>query len=500
MGKVSDKIILSVLYNYYEAHRGEPEMTFNELYETIGISLDDRKTLGQVWYELHSLKKKEWIDFKSFKDSSSGLVWITPEGIKVVKGIRRVTDPTSESETSELPEEGEDEKAIRQTVFIEPSWPATLEDLIKSDEICHRLFHRDDLINKIKERFYRKQDHFIVLYGEPMVGKTKLLQRLPEALAGEYVPLMVDIYQTSVYSLENYLFDLAIQLTDKFRDWTQCFKIPFSLKEPNQDDFGEGRGERAFNTHWDNLRRNAGERQLVVMFDELDSLLDSSDKLDPKIFIFLRYFLRDPQNGCFIMAGSERILRHEHREFRKLVASGQPIRMRYYSKDLILNVFSVFQKCFAVDKALLQRLGKLCDGQPRLFKVMCEVAIERIATKSPGGRELEESELEEILDLVIQQANAFLWDLWGSLESEEEAVVRAVAEEISGLSSKLDYSMDDLAELAGRLAMPATDYGSLKKGVDLLAKREWIEWTDKTKEQFHFKLGIVPLWVQREYL
>jgi len=160
-------------------------MTFGELYAAIGVSPDDTAKMGEVSYELFSLKGKGWINYSSFEDGLSGRVEITAEGIKATEGRR--TSAPSESQCRD------DSEGTATEAETPKPCPPTLEELIRIDPSCACLIQRDELLHTITERIVRafEMSHFVVLYGQPMVGKTEMLLRLRKVLDDKYVPLMV---------------------------------------------------------------------------------------------------------------------------------------------------------------------------------------------------------------------------------------------------------------------------------------------------------------------
>jgi hypothetical protein len=295
--------------------------------------------------------------------------------------------------------------------------------------------------------------------------------------------------------LDAFVFDLAIQLTTKFTKWAQEHGVAQGLSKPVWDDFRGGRGKRAFYTCWDSLKRDAGERQTVVMIDEIEHLLDEPDKLNPRILIFLDDFLHNPENGYFVIAGSERIRHASNRQFSRLIARGHPIRVRYYDEGTISLVLAMFQDYFTLDKDFRQCLLTHCDGHPRFLPVVYE------ATRSLGKQSLDQNDVEPVLERVIEQTDDALWVLWQRLSTDEYAVVWLISQDISAQASELEYSVDDLVELASQLPTgPKTDHKSLTRGITHLEQRQWAEWRNRAAGQFRFKLGILPWWVRRHHV
>lgn len=505
MGAKLESAILVTLCDYFESHPGSPQMTFTDLYKAIDVPLDDSKRVAEVRYHLYCLQDRGWIEYQSFTDGWGGTIEIKPEGIRVAKDRRQVATSTRKSEPSEFQTRDESEETAAETKTSR-SCPTTLEELIQIDPNCARLLQRDELLQTVTERIVRafETSHFIVLYGQPMVGKTEMLIRLREVLDDKYVPLMVTgqglELSDELDNFDAFTFDLADQLTNQFRKWAKRHGLP-SLQSPNWNDF-DGRGRIAFDTHWNKLRQVAGESQPLVVLDEIERLLDFSEKLDQRILTFWDYFVRNPDNGCFILAGSERIQFSENAQFSLLIADGEPsVRVGHYDDETVSTIFTRIQEYFTYEENVLQQFIALCDGHPRILKVMIETTLSMMS-RLPGKQRIEKDDVEPILATLMDRICDFLWALRQRLSPEELTVVWLISQEMPGLPDKLEYSLDELVELADQQLPESTVDRSdlIETGIVDLQKREWVEWKDWDNRLFRFKLGIFPLWVRRYHI
>jgi len=490
--------ILDALYERFQSHPDSPEMTFTELYKAIGVPFD-QKTRGRVQRQLFSLRKKEWVEYESLPYGQGGEASITPKGIRVAEDNQQMMASASEVDNLGI-------------------CPATLGDITQRDSSCACLIQRDELVNEVLEYLSQpsKTYHFILLYGEPMVGKTILLKHISERLDEKCVPLLVTVQGSllnkALGDLDAFVFDLAQQLTDRFGEWAERHGLP-KLNSPDRNGF-EGKGTIAFDTHWADLRSMAGKREPVVMFDEIESLLDPHEKLDLRILTFLYHFVCNPDNGCFILVGSEFAKRYSElarrysefpqydtriEQFDRLISRGHSFRVRYYDDEIVKRIFSVTQKYFAYEGDTLEYIAALCDGHPRILDVMLQ-AIVRLIRRSRGKQGVEKSDIEAILTSVVDRASYFLWWMCQRLNDTELHVVWLVSQKI--LISPIDaleYSVRELVGLANQHFADSTiDYSILiEKGVTDLESREWIEWKDRDDGLFRFKLGIFPVWIGR---
>lgn len=319
--------ILDVLYAHFNSRPGRPEMMLSALLEAIGISPNNK---GRVLGILFSMEKKGLIEYQFLDDGSGGTVRVTSTGWEMAEDRRRMTASLEKTRVADT---------------ARPC-PTTLGELIQRNPDCAHLIQRDDIVREIVKYFAQRpppKDNHVVLSGQPMVGKTRILLRLCEVLGDEYVPLMVDEKGADASNLDGYLYDLASQLKEQFGR-----KLPLSLDDPKQEDFRKGGGRRAFRAYWDNLRHAAGKRKPVVMFDEIEYILDAP-KLDAEIIKFLDDFVRNPDNGYFILAGSERIRYSRNKDFSLLIGKGYSVRVPYFDQKAVVSFFSALQDYFVLE-------------------------------------------------------------------------------------------------------------------------------------------------------
>ncbi|MCP4110985.1 MAG: ATP-binding protein [Desulfobacteraceae bacterium] len=379
--------------------------------------------------------------------------------------------------------------------------PCHLGDLIRINPNCACLIHRDELLQEIKEYLIQKPDpkpYHIVLYGEPMVGKTKILDRLSETLGDEYISLIVTGQGLDTSdNLDAFVFDLADQLTNKLKEWAAIHDIPITLENPKWSDFMEANARRAFDIHWNKLRQHSGNRHFIFMFDEIERLLDDPQKTDQQIFIFLNKFVC-PANGYFILAGSENIRFSNNKHFHNLIGSGHPVRVRYYNEKTVLTVLSGIRQFFSYEENTLEFCAALCDGHPRLLQAVFEAIVTQI-NSSPGKQRLEINDIEPIIDNVIDQSSDFLWAMGYRLFRDELSVAWLISQKVKVYNPIIEeYSLQELSVLKEKYLN--TSEVNINKGLARLRDREWIEWKDEHQGLFRFKLVIFLLWLRRNYI
>ncbi|MGB0383584.1 MAG: CHAT domain-containing protein [Ardenticatenaceae bacterium] len=494
-----ERAILSALYERFESDPSSAKMTFTELYQAIKVLLHDKKQLSAVNYQLFSLQRKGWIQHQSVADDRKGLVEITPEGIQVAEDRRQLMTSASELASSEVQQDDEREKSDADRG--EPP-PATLADLIQREPNCARILQRQALMQEVVNSFEQKvnRSHFIVLYCQDTIERTKILHRLSEMLDSKYAPLMLMGLGIKVRTshLDAFLFDLATQLARSFDQWRNRHELSI-LEPPRWDEFNQ-RGVAAFETYWERLQQIADPRPPVLIIDRIEELLDFSETLDSRILRFLDYFITIPDHGCFIFSGSEGMLFSQNEKFTELIANAKYVPVKHYDDEAVLTIFSSLQKYLTYEKQVLQHCLALCDGHPRILPVLIESMLSFIS-ESPRTKRVERKEFERIINMTIDKIRQILSAWRGRLSKQERFAIQLISHRIPNPIAPSEIHLDDLVALAARHFPSANvDYNFIRRGVVKLARREWVEWTDLNYNLFRFKLGIFLLWLRRDHI
>lgn len=372
--------------------------------------------------------------------------------------------------------------------------PPALGNLIQTNQDCARIIQRYELVNEIKRYLLEtpapKPNH-VVLSGQPLSGKTNILSRLSEVIGDEYLPLMISAQGSPVSKLNYFLYDLISQLISNFIKYS---KLPADFGEPDLNDF-EGKERSEFYKYWNYLCQVAGKKQLIVMFDEIERLLDQPDELNEQILPFLDNFVGNPDNGYFILAGSERILYSNNKEFSLIIAKGRPFNVGYLEQETVSSFFSTL---FDFEGDTLKRIMALWDGHPRFLQDVYEEIVSIITTRIPGKQKVETSDIELLVKKVIGRTKSLLWHLLQRLSDKEQSVIKLISQKPFDPVNGSECCLDELFELAKQEPDFSTDENDLKEGIRKLEAREWIEWKNENEGLFRFKLGILLLWMQKD--
>lgn len=372
----------------------------------------------------------------------------------------------------------------------------TPNDLGEMRQRCINLIQYNELVREIEAHFSHVSTHHlhcIVLYDRPMTEKTRVLSRLFQVLNDAYVPLLVTIQGTHLSKPDYFFTDFASQLTSQFNAWARRNELNLILDTPNWNN--DTQSEATFHRYWANLREKIGKRKPVVMFDEIECLLDQPQKLDTRIITFLDHFVRNPNNGYFILACFENFKSSGNERYNLLVDMGAPFYIHYLGRETVISFFSIVQDYLTFEIGVLDYLVALCDGHPSILRSMLEVIISTV-TKLPGEYKIERNDLGAIEADVINQTGNTLEFLFQRLPENEQHIARLISQN-SNSPRDLGYHLKELVELdfcCSFKSMVGRD--DLIKGINGLEMREMMVWENEDKDICRFKLGILLLWLR----
>lgn len=495
-----EREILIALYKRFESDSSSPKMTFTELYQAIKVFLHDEKQLSAVHLQLFSLQRYGWIQFQLVADDRLGLAEITPKGRQVAQ--ERYPLIAASAPTLASNEGQRDDEKLKNDPDREVRPPATLADLVQREPDCADILQRQSLMQEIINSFEQKVNrmHFVVLYAQGTIERRDLLRRLCERLESKYLPLMLMGLGTRVRTsdLDAFLFDFATQVAKSFNKWGIPHQLSM-LERPRWEEFNQ-RGVVGFETFWSNLQQIAQPRHPLLILDKIEKLLDRAEVLDSQILTFLDEFITDSDNGCFIFAGSERMLHSKNHQFAELIDNGKLIPVNHHDDETVLRIFSFLEKYMTYEKQVLQDCLTLCDGHPRILPVLIEMMLS-LTSKLPRTKRVERKDFNRMINMTIGRISQTLSLLQQRLSKQEHFVLQLIRLRIPNPIKPSEIHLDELVTLAERQFPRANVNNKLiRQGVVELAKREWVEWKDLNYNLFRFKLGIFLLWLRRDQI
>ncbi len=381
-----------------------------------------------------------------------------------------------------------------------PSNPVNVLEMAKTDPNCVCYLQRYELIDGLKR--YLESYRYIVVNGQPMVGKTEFIYEVAKMLNNRYVPLIISMQSIDIDNIGDFLFDLINQIIIEFKNWVErnedripSERIRFLLNDPDKNEFEMPNGKKAFDKYWDELLCVLGDNNsLLIIIDEVEHILGYPEELGKQVIDFIDKYVSNQNNGSFILVGSERIQSSQNILFNKLIQKREEIfEIPYYKEETVSVLLDTIRNYLTDEHGILQRLAALSDGHPRILKTMFNI----ILLKATDNKSLKEIDFERILVILIRKTSYLLWQLGERLSEDERFMIWLISQkQPSAYISEFEYSLNELIGLAKEQFPERVD--KLEKGLNSLIEKEWAE--RKNGNDFRFKLGIFPVYVQRRYV
>ncbi|QTA82739.1 AAA ATPase-like domain-containing protein [Desulfonema limicola] len=369
-------------------------------------------------------------------------------------------------------------------------FPSDFDELIEKEKNLSFHVKRNALINEIRKQF--KRENFIILKGQPLVGKSRLLENLSENLSCDYVTLEISSHGCRVEKSDTFIYDLAEKTIIEFKRWAEQNSIDFLLDSPTWDHYSRGNAQIAFSQLLRLLKKKAGKLPLLFIIDEIEHLLDRTVETDKQSFVFLDWLVRNPKNGFFIFAGSQYIDFSHNEQFGNIIAKGRVLHVPYYEKGIVQNIYAAVQKYIDDETDIIPKFCVYTNGHPRIIRYLVDELLKRFKYNlTEQHKKIIENDFDLIIESVTAKSCEILWMLWKRLSIEEKFITWLISRE---LYTDFKYNCDKIIELSKHhIENTAID---IDKGIKKLILREWAEWCDDNKMTFRFKLGIFPHWIQ----
>ncbi|MBV6402513.1 MAG: hypothetical protein CNIPEHKO_02825 [Anaerolineales bacterium] len=227
---------------------------------------------------------------------------------------------------------------------------------------------RDDLLTKIKDSFYgnvQRERYF--LDGIRRVGKTSLLNFLPQNLPDNLIPVKVNFEGMGIerqnFSSATFLHRLCELIWQNLPD-------PDGIPVPPPDETKfKARPGPAFDDFLVSVSRSYSGKTLFLMVDEFQVLLSAvkfSEQQDPLVLDQMRFNI-DNRKFYALFTGSTRYDRLSEILNHRIVGSLVRLRISFLSEESVGEVFKGgMQDWVKVPKETIRKVFEMTGGYPRL--------------------------------------------------------------------------------------------------------------------------------------
>lgn len=278
-------------------------------------------------------------------------------------------------------------------------------------------FGRRDLVTSLREHLLKGRRVFVVSGGHRL-GKSSLLRQVPNHLSDEFLTVRVDLLDEGARSLNWLLWRLADLIWHEVDQ-----RLGLTGQGPSLADFEDGNDVFA-ERYWPEIRSALGDRCLVLMLDDLDSLDDAGEEdVQGSLISFLEELRGQDGALALIMSMSvtqqEALLRRHGRLFGGAVTNVLgPLNSEDASRLITWPVDGIL----AYDYGVSRRMIELTSGQPYYLQLLCFEVFNRCAATGWVNQHDVDLVLEDLLGREISDFR----QMWHESSPPEQAALAAL--------------------------------------------------------------------------
>ena len=277
-------------------------------------------------------------------------------------------------------------------------------------------FGREDIFDWVERSLPgRYVDHILVIHGQRRVGKTSVLKQLPNRLPERYIPVFFDLQGRTHTTLERFLWWLAREITRVLKQ-DHGVVIPM----PKVEAFAED-PEHLESQFLPSLQPQLGDRNLLLTFDEFDSLEEADVKevlARPLIEYLKRLTRQEGLNFIFSIGSTGHKLENMQASYTEFFKAALYKEISFLGREDTFDLIrQPVQGLIEYDSKAVNRIYQITSGHPYFSQLVCHELFSRC--QKTGGRRIGEQDVEAVLDDVVERGTVnlkFVWDEASDLE------------------------------------------------------------------------------------
>ena len=351
-------------------------------------------------------------------------------------------------------------------------------------------FGREDVFVFIRENLGGPgSENILVLVGQRRMGKTSLLQQLPDRLSEGYVSVYLDGQALGIEGgMAGLFYDIALEISEAL------VGRGITLEPPTLEAL-EGKLGPTFEKQFlPQVAEALGERVLLLLFDEFEELemRVRSGKLPPTVFPYLRHLMQHSQNVAFIFAGTHRLEELTADYWSTLFNIALYKRVHLLDMEAARRLIAEpVQSCgLLYDDLAIDKMLRVTAGHPYFLQLLCHALVNLHNRERLNYITIRD--VNRTLGEIVGLGEAHLAFLWGESTKEERAVLTALARMISAGKPGTRGAIAGLLEEHGLQIAPA-EVSALAEG---LARREIVRETEPETDRYEFTVDLMRLWIE----
>jgi Tol biopolymer transport system component len=340
-------------------------------------------------------------------------------------------------------------------------------------------FDRRDVLVSIREHLLKGRRVFVVS-SAPRMGKSSLLRQLPYHLTEEFVPVRVDLLDEDAQDLDQLLWRLA-----EIIDHQVSQQLGMARLNPGLADF-EGNTNYLWEQFWPQIRASLGNRCLLLMVDDVDTLDVAEDDLLGQLITVLETGREQDDGLAIVLTMSvgvqERLMRSHARLFGgALTYTLGPLASAEASRLITWPVDGVL----AYDYGVARRIIEITSGQPYYLQLLCFEVFNRCAVAGW----VNQRDVDLVVEDLVGREIADFRQVWDESSPQEQAVLATLVSQRGARGVATVQEVCTILEKAGARAEREQVSGALES----LAERGILERLGALS--YRFRVALLRDWL-----
>ncbi|MBO1055481.1 MAG: AAA family ATPase [Dolichospermum sp. JUN01] len=349
---------------------------------------------------------------------------------------------------------------------------------------------REDIFSTINDNL---EQPLILLYGQRRIGKSSVLNQIPNKVAGDnFVFIHCNFEQFKHSSTSEILHSIADKIIEVLEDKlpkNENYDLITQLKDNTQTDISTF--SKSFLPE---IYKKLGDKKLALLFDEFDVVSEIETKVNStsNSINFLNYIMQlldKDQKICVIPVVGRHISRLP--KLRSLLKSAPNIEISLLDKSNTEKLITQPAKGgLQYNKEVIEKIYGLTSGHPYLTQAVC-FAIYGLVRDNKRSVNITVQDIEDVVETAIELAESGLDGFWDSLISEQKVILAAAAEAKNiAISQNQAVSKDPLKLLE--------EYGIITEFLTE-AHEQLVEYGFLENTQGKVKIELVRRWLSQKH-
>jgi hypothetical protein len=293
----------------------------------------------------------------------------------------------------------------------------------------HMFFGREREINEVRSKL---RSHSVALIGGRRIGKTSTLQRIQRMLEhaeSDYVPYYLDCHGATNYSAFFWLINRRWQLD-----------VP---QDMNPVQFEEVVTEL--------VSRHPG-KNIAILFDEVDSLLNFDKKAENQETLFRTFRSLSNEKRCqYVFSGEKWLMRSIADPYSALFNFAQAVRLQPLPPkvvhQLVADPFEMLNIWIEESEQVINRIYQISAGHPNIVQMICQSMVEELDQDPQNASLLTMAHLDQATSHRTLQEE-IVQTIWGQMNPLARLITLMWPE------GQRFLSLTDIEQLLGTIGLP----------------------------------------------